>query len=440
MPGSLVGDAVADPQELPVSLIVTPGRSLPTPVRRFLETEAAGGVVLVVAAVVALVWANVWPSTYESLLHTSVTLRVGTFGFGGDLHHFVNDGLMALFFFVVGLEIKRELVTGDLRDPRVAALPALGALGGMVVPALLYVAVAGDRGWGIPMATDIAFAVGVLALVGSRVPAAAKLFLLSLAIVDDMGAIAVIAIFYSDGVDGTALTIAAALVVGSAVLRRAGVHWSPLHLALGIACWTAMFESGVHATIAGVLFGLVTPARPLAPGSLTADWAQDLSDEPSAHELRQMHAIAMQSVSPAQRIEQLLHPLSSFVIVPLFALANAGVKIDLGALDGAGATAAGVLVGLVIGKPLGIVAAAWLGVRLRLVSLPAGVSWSMLVGIGAVAGIGFTVSLFVSELAFDDAASIDAAKLAVLAASLLASVFGALVTWRAARAPRSIPG
>jgi len=407
-----------------VSLIVTPGRSLPPPVRRFLETEAAGGVLLVAAAAIALVWANTWPGSYATFLHTEVSLRVGTVGFDGDVHHLVNDGLMAVFFFVVGLEIKRELVTGELRDPRVAALPALGAVGGMVVPALLYLAIAGDGGWGIPMATDIAFAVGVLALLGSRVPAAAKLFLLSLAIVDDMGAIAVIAIFYSDGVDGTALAIAAALVVAAIALRRAGVHWGPLHVALGVACWLAMFESGVHATIAGVLFGLATPARPITPGALTADWTRDLSDEPSAHELRQLHAIAKEAVSPAERVEQLLHPLSSFVIVPLFALANAGVVIDPDALDGAGSIALGVIVGLVVGKPLGIVAAAWLGVRLRLVSLPAGVSFRTLLGVGAVAGIGFTVSLFVSELAFDDAAQVDAAKLAVLAASVLASGVG----------------
>ncbi|HYD10674.1 MAG TPA: Na+/H+ antiporter NhaA [Acidimicrobiales bacterium] len=420
-----------------MSLIVTAGRSLPKPVRRFLETEAAGGVVLVVAAIVALVWANVWPHSYESLLHTSVSLRVGTFGFEGDLHHFVNDGLMAVFFFVVGLEIKRELVAGDLRDPRAAALPALGAVGGMVVPALLYLAVAGDGGWGIPMATDIAFAVGVLALLGSRVPAAAKLFLLSLAIVDDMGAIAVIAIFYSDGVEGVALLLAAVAAIGALVLRRAGVHWGPLHLGLGVACWLAMFESGVHATIAGVLFGLLTPARPLSPGALTADWAQDLSDEPTAHELRQMHAIARESVSPADRIEQLLHPLSSFVIVPLFALANAGVQIDTGALDGSMPVVAGVVLGLVVGKPLGIIAAVWLGVRLRLVSLPSGVTWGTILGVGAVAGIGFTVSLFVSELAFDDAGSVEAAKLAVLVASLLASAVGAAITWRVAARARS---
>ena len=416
-----------------MSLIATTGRSLPRPVRRFLETEAAGGAVLVAAAVAALVWANAWPSTYESVWHTSVSLRVGDVGFDGDLRHLVDDALMALFFFVVGLEIKRELVTGDLRDPRAAALPAIAALGGMVVPAVLYVAIAGGPGWGVPMATDIAFAVGVLALLGSRVPSVAKLFLLTLAIVDDIGAIAVIAVFYSDGLDAVALTIAGVAAMLSLVLRRLEVHWPPVHVALGVACWLAMVDSGVHATIAGVLFGLLTPARPLAPGALTERWRSDLADEPDATELRQLLAVAKDAVSPAERTAQLLHPLTSFVVVPLFALANAGVRVDAGALDEVGSVAAGIVVGLVVGKPLGIVAAAWLGVRFGLVTLPPSLTWPVVVGVGAVAGIGFTVSMFVSGLAFDDPEVVAGATLAILGASVVASVVGGLVTWRATR-------
>jgi NhaA family Na+:H+ antiporter len=380
--------------------------TLPPFVRRFLETEAAGGIVLVVAAVAALVWANSpWSASYAAFLHADVELHVGTIGFSGDLHHFVNDGLMALFFLVVGLEIKRELVTGDLRDPRVAALPAFAAVGGMIVPALIYLVVnageVGRDGWGIPMATDIAFAVGVVALLGSRIPSSLKLFLLSLAVVDDVGAIVVIAIFYSSSIDGQALAIAGALVVAVVVLQRLRVHWLPLYALLFLACWVATLQSGIHPTIAGVVFGLLAPARPVA-------------DE---------------SVSPAERLEHALHPLTSFVIVPLFALVNAGVEIRSGAFDapGASAVAVGIAAGLVIGKLAGVFTATWLAVRSRVASLPEGVTWRAIAGIAAIAGIGFTVSLFVTGLAFDDPALTDAATLAILGSSVLASLIGAAI-------------
>ena len=410
-------------------------RTLPPFVRRFLATEAAGGVVLVAASIAALVWANSpWRATYDTFWHTPVDLRVGTFGFTGDLHHAVNDGLMAIFFLVVGLEIKRELVTGDLRDARVAALPAVAAVGGMVVPALLYVAFnAGGRGsdgWGIPMATDIAFAVGVLALLGPRVPSSLKLFLLSLAIVDDVGAILVIAAFYTSDLEVDALVLAAACLAAAIALRALRIHWNPAYVALGAVCWLAMFESGVHATIAGVAFGLLAPARPIAPSTLAREWSLDLSDDPTPDELRTLALVANESVSPAERLQHLLHPISSFVIVPVFALANAGVELSGGALDaaGAGAVAAGVAVGLVVGKLTGIVGAAWLAVRLRVAALPADATWSSLAGVAAIAGIGFTVSLFITDLAFDDApALVDAAKLAILGASLVAALLGALI-------------
>ena len=413
-------------------------RRLPRFVRQFLATEAAGGVVLVAAAVVALVWANSpWRDTYDSFWHSHVDLRVGAFGFTGDLHHAVNDGLMAIFFLVVGLEIKRELVTGDLRDPRVAALPAIAAVGGMVVPAAIYVAVnagkPGVDGWGIPMATDIAFAVGVLALLGPRVPSALKLFLLSLAIVDDVGAILVIAVVYSTDLSFTALLIACVAVLVTIALRLIGVRWDPVFVAAGVVCWLATYESGIHATIAGVVFGLLAPARPIAPAELARAWSQDLSDEPTAEELRTLALIAKESVSPAERIEHLLHPLTSFVIVPVFALANAGVELRSGAFDAPGATAVGVgvAVGLVVGKLVGVLAASWLAVRVGAASLPAEATWPAMAGIGLVAGIGFTVSLFIAELAFDDPALADAAKLAILAASVVAAVLGAILVRRA---------
>jgi NhaA family Na+:H+ antiporter len=423
-----------------------PSRGLPVVVTRFLDTEVAGGVVLVVAAVVALVWANSpWDGSYESLWHSKVTFEAGPVVVQEDLRHFVNEALMALFFLVVGLEIKRELVTGELRDPRVAALPAFAAVGGMVVPAVLYLAVtaggAGAGGWGIPMATDIAFALGVTALLGARVSAAAKLFLLSLAIVDDIGAIAVIAVFYVEELDLSALGMALAVLGVAIVLRGTRVHWSPIHVALGVACWLALYESGVHPTLAGVAFGLLTPARPLAPAAVARRWALDLSDEASAAEIHQMTALARQSTSTAEHLQHVLHPLSSFFVVPVFALANAGVELSADALEGreAMAVATGVVCGLVVGKLVGVTLASWLAVRLGVASLPPAVTWPQLVGVAALAGIGFTVSLFIADLAFDDAdgaAGLEAAaKLAILAASLLASALGAAVLLFFRRAP-----
>jgi NhaA family Na+:H+ antiporter len=414
-------------------------RTLPPFVRRFLDTEAAGGIVLVVAAVAALAWANSpWRDTYATFWHTAVDLRVGSFGFEGDLHHLVNDGLMALFFFVVGLEIKRELVTGDLRDPRVAALPAFAALGGMVVPAGIYLAFnlggVGADGWGVPMATDIAFAVGVVALLGSRVSSGLKLFLLSLAVVDDLGAILVIALFYTSHVETTALVLAASALLAALALQRLRVSWMPVYVALGAACWLATFESGVHATIAGVAFGLLAPARPIAPAELAKEWSDDLSDEPTPEELRTLASIATESISVAERVEHALHPLSSFVIVPVFALANAGVELRATVFDapGAEAVAVGVALGLVIGKLAGITLASWVAVRSGVASLPADASWPAIAGIAAVAGIGFTVSLFVTGLAFDDPLLADAATVAVLAASVVAGALGSAILLRRA--------
>ena len=355
----------------------TPARSLPTVVARFVRTEASGGIALVVAAVVALVWANSpWQHSYETLWHSQVTIGFGVFRVEEDLRHFVNDGLMALFFFVVGLEIKREVVHGELADRRVAALPVFAALGGMVVPALLYVAVAGGgaggHGWGIPMATDIAFALGVLALLGSRVPSSLKLFLLTLAIVDDVGAIVVIAVFYSGTIDAPALLAAASDSRRRSCCGACGSTGRRSMSSLAVAVWYATYRSGVHATIAGVALALTTPTHRLAPADTARRWAQDLSDEPSASEIHQMTIIARESVSPAEHLEELLHPATSFVVLPVFALANAGVELRSGMLSGPGATrvAVAVVVGLVVGKLLGILAGAWLGTRLRLAVLP----------------------------------------------------------------------
>ena len=427
---------------------VMPGRRLPRAVQQFLDAEAAGGIVLLVAAVAALVWANSpWSASYRALWGTDLSLRLGRFVLAEDLKHWVNDGLMAIFFFVVGLEIKRELVHGDLRDPRTAAMPAIAAAGGMAVPALLFLLVtnggAGAKGWGIPMATDIAFAIGVVALLGPRVPASLKLFLLTLAIVDDIGAIVVIAIFYAGDVQPAFLATALLLVAVMLGLRRAGIVWLAPYVVLGTGVWLATQASGIHATIAGVALGLLAPARALTPGRVARQWAGDLTDEPSPAELAAMTRLARTAVSPAERLEHLLHPWTTFAVVPLFALANAGVsvKADSFAASGAVAVAAGVMVGLVLGKAVGITAAAWLAARSGLGRLPEGATWPMVAGIATVAGIGFTVSLFVSELAFPPGALRDAAKIGVLGASLLAALAGAVALTRACRefdiAPRS---
>jgi NhaA family Na+:H+ antiporter len=412
----------------------TPARSLPGIVARFIRTEAASGLVLVIAAVTALVWANSpWSHGYERLWHTQVAFRLGPFRFDEDLTGFVNDGLMTLFFFVVGLEIKREVVRGELADRRIAALPVCAALGGMIAPVCLYllvVVLAGGgpatSGWGVPMATDIAFALGAVALLGSRVPPALKLFLLTLAVVDDVGAIVVIAVFYGGPIDGIALAAAAAGVLLTLVLRRQRVDWPPIYVALAVATWYATYQSGIHATIAGVALALATPAHPLAPAETVRRWAHDLSDQPSAAEARQLTIIARQSVSPAEHLEELLHPTTSFVVLPLFALANIGVELHAGMLSAAGAetVATGVIVGLVAGKLLGILAGTWIGVRSRLAVLADPLRWRHLVGAAALGGIGFTVSLFVSTIAFDDPRLTDAAKLAVLTGSFIAAGVG----------------
>ena len=411
-----------------------PSRGLPKGLRHFLHTESSGGLVLLAAAAVALVWANSpAQASYHALWETEVTLELGHLARSMDLQHFVNEALMALFFFVVGLEIKRELVTGELRTWQRAALPAVAAVGGMVVPAALYLMInagaAGSRGWGVPMATDIAFAVGVLALLGRRVPANLKIFLLTLAIVDDIGAILVIAIAYSSDVNLGALAAAAGVLLVMGTLRKFRIDWMPAFMILGTVVWLAVYESGVHATIAGVVLGLLAPARPVAPADMARQWAADLTAEPTVAELQAMTTVAKASVSVAERLQHLLHPVTSFLIIPLFALANAGVTLEGGSLDADGAVRvlAGVIVGLVLGKLVGISAFAWLAVRLGIGRMPEGLRARHVAGAAAVAGIGFTVSLFVANLAFKSPDLEAAAKIGILVASAGASAIGFLI-------------
>ncbi len=415
-------------------------RRLAVPLREFLDTEVAGGLVLLAATAVALGWANSsWSSAYEALWGTELAFEVGQWTLALDLRHWVNDGLMALFFFVVGLEIKRELVVGELRRARTAALPVLAALGGMVLPALVFLAfnLGGDgvRGWGIPMATDIAFALGVLALFGSRIPPGLKLLLLSVAIVDDIGAILVIAAFYSGGLAWWPLAVAVGLLTLIAVLHRVGVVWWPVHVLLGVGVWLATYASGVHATIAGVALGLLMPTRPLVR-HLSVSLGEGEA-ELSAPLVRWVKLHVQETISAAERLAHTLHPWTSFVVVPVFALANAGVPLSrasLGAAAGSSVTV-GVAVGLVVGKLVGISGAAWLAIRLGVGALPEGVSGRQVRAVAAVAGVGFTVSLFIAGLAYPDEALQDQARVGILAGSLLAAAIGALLLYGARAAP-----
>jgi NhaA family Na+:H+ antiporter len=424
--------------------LVPPPLRLPVPLREYLRNEAAGGVVLMVAAAIALGWANSpWRAAYDALWETPLAVQLGRFGIEADLRRWVDDGLMTLFFLVVGLEIKRELVGGELATWRRAALPVVAAAGGMAVPAAIYAAAnaggPGAPGWGVPMATDIAFALGVLALLGSRVPAALKVFLLTLAVVDDLGSIAVVALFYSRGVDPRALALAAGLLVLVAVLVRVGIWWLPLHIGLGLGLWLALWHSGVSPALAGVAMGLLTPARPTSPPEVARDragaLAGELADDPRPPRLREMLREARGTVPLAERLAHDLHPLSAFVVVPLFALANAGVSLERGILagPGAGAVLGGVLAGRLVGKLAGITGAAWLAVRVGLADRPDGVSWGQLAGVATVAGIGFTVPLFVADLAFPDGRFQGPVRLGLLLASVVAGAAGALALLLAAR-------
>lgn len=422
-------------------------RRLVQPLQGFLDTEAAGGVLLLSATVAALAWANSpWGGTYETFWHTPASLAIGSFSLEGDLREWVDEGLMAIFFFVVGLEIKREVTTGELRDPKTVALPVIAAIGGMVVPALLYLAVVGGGeeagGWAIPMATDIAFAIGVVTLAARFAPPNLKLFLLTLAIVDDIGAILVIAVFYSDALDPGWLFGAFALLGVMIAVQRVHVRPMAVYVALGVGVWTCVVQAGVSGTIAGVVMGLLAPAvpfqRPAAVSREARRIANETVDKPDppdaeAAEWLELAQLSREAVSPLARLERTLHPWTSYLIVPLFALANAGVALSWTSLRSAltGGVALGVVVGLVVGKTIGISAFAWFAARWGLGRLPEGVTWRALVAGAIVAGIGFTVSLLIAGLAFEGSL-FRQAKVGILVGSLVAGILGYLLL-RAAR-------
>jgi Na+:H+ antiporter, NhaA family len=414
-------------------------RAVARPVNRFLQVEASSGILLGAAALVALIWANsAWSDGYTDLWSTSLTVDLGGHAVSEDLRHWINDGLMALFFFVIGLEIKQEIVDGQLTSARDAAVPVAGALGGMVLPAVIYLAFnlggEGAGGWGVPMATDVAFTVGVLALLGRRAPAELKVLLLSLAIVDDIGAIIVIAAFYSEGLDGRWCAAAAVGLLLVMVAQRARIRFLPVYVVLGTFVWLATFESGIHATIAGVTLGLLTPARPLLPPVDVDRIADELSTDVdvTANEVRDISFRLREAVPVTERLQDLLHPWTSYLIVPLFALANAGVVVSVDTLEDAASSpiTLGVVMGLVLGKLVGVAGAIILATRWGIGRLPAGVTTRHIVGMAGIAGIGFTVSIFVAGLAFDDPALTDEAKLGVLVASCLAALLGSIVLLR----------
>jgi len=406
-----------------------------------------GGIVLLAGAIIAIIWANSpWEQQYFDFWHSELAIDLHLFSIEQSLGHAVNDGLMAIFFFVVGMEIKREMVHGELATPRRAALPVAAALGGMIVPALIFTfwnfGGDGARGWGIPMATDIAFAVGVLSVVGKRVPFPLKVFLLALAVADDLGAILVIAVFYTEQIAVQPSLWAIGILVGIVMLNRAGVRSTNVYLLLGICLWVAVLKSGIHATVAGVALAMLTPSKPFygeaefdesAPDLLARyREARDAGDNERAQQiLSQLETLTQGTESPLDRLEHSLVPWSSYVIVPIFALANAGVALSGSMISDAVSSPVtlGVAMGLVVGKPIGILLAAWLSVRVGLAQFPRGVNLHHMVGAGLLAGIGFTVSLFVTGLAFTDPALADQGKVGILAASTIAGIIGFTYLW-----------
>jgi NhaA family Na+:H+ antiporter len=409
-------------------------KSLVGPVERFMHVEASSGIVLLITAVVALVWANSpWGESYVHLWETPFTVGIGSWVIEESLHFWINDFLMAIFFLVVGLEIKREIVEGALSDVKRAALPIAAAFGGMIIPAVIFAGLnasgPGSRGWGVPMATDIAFAVGVLTLLGTRVPAALRVLLLALAIIDDIGAILVIAIFYSSGLELAGLGIIAIGMLILLLLLGMGIRPGFTYVIPSLVIWAGMLQLGVHPTIAGVLVGLLAPVKRwfgsegflrVAQEALKDFRRSMLDPNQGDHELMEplsrLQAAGREAVSPAHRLQTALHPWVAFVIMPLFALANAGVvlgEIEFG--DPAGvAVMLGVGLGLAIGKPLGIFSFSWLSVKLGLCALPPGVNWRGVFVIGVAGGIGFTMAIFIAELAFPGTGLLGIAKLAVL--------------------------
>jgi len=406
------------------------------PIQRILAIEAASGIVLLAATAVALIWANVWPSSYEGLWHMPIGGRIGPWYFERSLHFWVNEGWMTIFFFVVGLEIRREIFEGELASIRKAALPLAAAIGGMLVPAAIFAVLNAGRegaaGWAIPMATDIAFAVGVLTLLGSRVQPTLRVLLLALAVIDDIGAIVVIAVFYSTGISLTGLVLVGVGVALVFALRSAGVRAPMIYLVPGVIAWIGFLVTGIHPTIAGVVVGMLTPVRPWFGPSGFAATTQAQLDQLAAGDrhalqltLDRIEEARREALSPAERLIHALHPWVAFGVMPAFALANAGVVLGGASLSGDSLWLfAGIVLGLALGKPLGITVFSLGSSRLRIATRASETTKRGVLLVGLVGGIGFTMSLFIAQLAFPPGPLLDTAKLAILIGSGAAIALG----------------
>ncbi|WP_085067057.1 Na+/H+ antiporter NhaA [Catenuloplanes japonicus] len=437
----------APPRPGPALRIATP--QLNPALRSFLSNEAGSGAALLIGTVLAIAWANSpWWESYFALWHTHVSLHVGGWALEMDLHHVINDALMAVFFLVLGLEISREAVSGELRDRRTMLVPTLGAIGGMILPIAIFLAVnpSGDaaRGWGVVMSTDTAFVLGVLALFGPRCPDQLRVFLLTLAVVDDIGAIGVLAVFYTDSVDVGPLIFAAVLLGAVLLLRWLGVWRLAPYVFLTIAMWIAVYESGVHPTLAGVLIGLSISAKPASPEQIRRVplYGRALMESQSAERAQLAVLQAAATVSASERMERRLHPWSAYLVIPAFGLANAGVRLtgDVVADALVSPLTIGVIIALVAGNTLGIFGASWIALRTGLGVLPGRVRYSHLLGGSILAGMGFTISLFITDLAFEDQQLRDQAKIGILAGSFIAAAIGAwVIRWMGERSPLCSP-
>lgn len=414
---------------------------------RFIHIEASSGIVLLAAAIVALFWANSpWNSSYEGLWHTPVSFSIGAYSYSQTLHFLINDGLMAVFFLLVGLEIRRELHEGALASFRFALLPAIAACGGVIIPALLYIAwnsdPIGSRGWAIPTATDIAFAVGALALLGRRVSAGLRILLLAIAIIDDIIAVLVIALFYSEGIAVEGLLLAGAGILGVFGFQRLGIRHALSYILPGGVVWGGLLMAGIHPSLAGVILGLITPVVPVGNQATLLDKAtkaigdlreqfgdRDQDPKTISRRVQELGFAQREILPPVVRVQIALHPWVAFGIMPLFALANAGISIQGVSIESIAVSPVilGIALGLIMGKPLGIMLGSALLVRLKWCELPAGVSSNGIMVVGCFAGIGFTMSIFISNLAFADASLLATAKLGVLIASTIAALLGLAV-------------
>lgn len=426
----------------------SPIEKILNPIQEFMHAETSGGIVLIICTVIALVWANSpFAESYHHLWHTYITFDFGGFVLKHSLHHWINDGLMVIFFFVVGLEIKRELLVGELSSAKKAALPVAGALGGMILPAIIYFSLnagkEGAAGWGIPMATDIAFVVGIMALLGPKFPFSLKIFILALAIVDDIGAVLVIAIFYTAEISFSALLVGGAILILLVIFNRIGVRSLIVYTITGIALWLAFLESGVHATVAGVLLAFTIPVSSRINTKKFTNETKELLDEFDksgehgedvlTNERRLGIVQSIESncekiLTPLQRFEHLLHPWVAFFIMPVFALANAGVSIGNNFTNALfDPISLGIILGLFIGKQVGIFGFSFIAIKLGIASKPEGVNYTKMYGAGILAGIGFTMSLFIANLAFSSEELLNIAKVGVLTASLIAGIVGFIV-------------